>query len=92
MAKQRVGIKPLGRAPAREGVEIQSPDGEMIGTVTSGGFGPSFEGPVAMGYVKSAHAASGTKVHLIVRGKPQEAEVVDLPFVEQRYYRGKKSA
>ncbi len=91
VAKRRVGIKPLGRAPAREGVEIQSPDGEVIGTVTSGGFGPSYEGPVAMGYVKSAFADTGTKVHLIVRGKPQEAEVADLPFVEQRYYRGKKS-
>ncbi|MEM9422113.1 MAG: glycine cleavage system aminomethyltransferase GcvT [Pseudomonadota bacterium] len=91
-SKQRVGIKPLGRAPAREGVEIQSVDGAEIGIVTSGSFGPTFGGPIAMGYVSSEFAAAGTKIHLIVRGKVQEAEVVDLPFVEQRYYRGKKSA
>lgn len=85
----RVGIKPLGRAPAREGVEVQSVDGDAIGTVTSGGFGPTYDAPVAMGRVKTAFAKPGTKVHLIVRGKPLDAEIVQLPFVEQRYYRGK---
>ena len=87
----RVGIKPLGRAPAREGVEIQSPDGEVIGKVTSGGFGPSYDAPVAMGYVKTEYAVPGTKLNLMVRGKAMDAEVVTLPFVEQRYYRAPKS-
>lgn len=87
-SKLRVGLKPDGRAPAREGVEIQSVDGALIGRVTSGGFGPTAEAPVAMGYVDAAHAATGTTVHLIIRGKPQPAEVVDMPVVPHRYYRG----
>lgn len=86
----RVGIKPLGRAPAREGTEVETPDGERVGLVTSGGFGPTAQGPVAMGYVTAAHAQPGNKLNLIVRGKALEAEVVQLPFVPQRYYRGKK--
>ncbi|MEM6649183.1 MAG: glycine cleavage system aminomethyltransferase GcvT [Pseudomonadota bacterium] len=88
----RVGIKPLGRAPAREGVEIQSVEGEIIGVVTSGGFGPTYDGPVAMGYVAQSHAQTGTDIHLIVRGKAVPAQIVDLPFVPQNYYRGKKSS
>ena len=91
-SKVRVGIKPLGRAPAREGVEIQSENGETIGTVTSGGFGPTYDGPIAMGYVTPDHAMPGTKVNLIIRGKAMEAEIVTLPFVEQRYYRAPKKA
>jgi len=87
-SRLRVGLKPNGRAPAREGVEIQSVDGAPIGDVTSGGFGPTAGGPVAMGYVDAAHAATGSKVHLIVRGKPVAAEVVDMPVVPHRYYRG----
>ena len=87
-AKLRVGVKPEGRAPAREGVEIQSADGAVIGRITSGGFGPTAEAPVAMGYVDAAHAATGTRVQLIIRGKPQAAEVVDMPVVPHRYYRG----
>lgn len=85
-SEKRVGIQPLGRAPAREGVEIQI-DGQRIGTVTSGGFGPSVEKPVAMGYVASAHAAPGTKVDLIIRGKAHPAEVCALPFVQPNYKR-----
>jgi len=56
--------------------------------VTSGSFGPTVGGPVAMGYVGSAQSAPGTKVNLIVRGKAHPAEVVTLPFVQQNYYRG----
>nr|WP_181701684.1 glycine cleavage system aminomethyltransferase GcvT [Chthonobacter albigriseus] len=85
----RVGIRPEGRAPAREGTEILSRDGQPIGTVTSGGFGPTVNGPVAMGYVAAAHAAAGTPVTLMVRGKPLAAEVVALPFVPARFYRGR---
>lgn len=87
-ARLRVGIKPEGRAPAREGTEIVSADGAKIGIVTSGGFGPSVNGPVAMGYVARAHSPVGTKVQLMVRGKPLPAEIVAMPFHPHRYKRG----
>lgn len=86
-SRKRVGIRPLGRAPAREGAEIQTPDGRTIGAVTSGGFGPTVNGPVAMGYVETGFAKKGTPLHLIVRGKPIEAEVASLPFVPHQYKR-----
>lgn len=88
VARKRVGIQPEGRAPARAHTEIQDGQGNRIGEVTSGGFGPTVGGPVAMGYVDAAFAEAGTPLTLIVRGKPMEARVVDLPFVEQRYKRG----
>ena len=84
---KRVGIKPLGRAPAREGTEIQSVDGVAIGVITSGGFGPTVNGPVAMGYVEASHAKTGTPLKLIVRGKALDAEVAALPFVPHKYKR-----
>ena len=87
-AQLRVGLLPEGRAPAREGADIQSTDGTIIGKVTSGGFGPTLGAPVAMGYVDAAHAETGTTVNLIVRGKPLPAKVADMPFVTQNYYRG----
>jgi len=87
-AKLRVGIRPEGRAPAREGVEIQSVDGKRVGEITSGGFGPTVGGPIAMGYVEKAYAATGTPVVLMVRGKGLSATVVDMPVVPHRYYRG----
>ncbi len=83
----RVGIKPEGRAPAREGTEILSSAGDRIGTVTSGGFGPSVSAPIAMGYVSRANSSPGTKVQLVVRGKPLPAEIVRLPFAPHRYVR-----
>ena len=86
--RQRVGIRPDGRAPAREGAEIVSADGAPLGVVTSGGFGPSVGAPIAMGYVARAHAEVGTPVSLMVRGKPLSARVVTLPFHPHAYYRG----
>jgi aminomethyltransferase len=83
----RVGIKPEGRAPAREGTEIQSMFADRIGTVTSGGFGPTVNGPVAMGYVEASVARPGANVQLVVRGKPLPASIVTLPFVPHRYAR-----
>ncbi len=85
--RKRVGIKPEGRAPAREGTEILAESGESIGTITSGGFGPTVNGPVAMGYVAMAHANPGTKVQLMVRGKPLPAQVVAMPFAPHRYFK-----
>lgn len=81
----RVGILPEGRAPAREGTEVQDLDGNTIGTITSGGFGPSVGGPIAMGYVATPFAAEDTAVNLIVRGKPLAAKVVKMPFTQKSY-------
>ncbi|WP_419800062.1 glycine cleavage T C-terminal barrel domain-containing protein [Terasakiella sp.] len=85
--RKLVGIQPLGRAPARHGVEVVSMDGTSIGQVTSGGFGPTFEGPVALGYVASEFAAPDTEVQLSVRGKLLPAKIVKTPFVQQNYKR-----
>ncbi len=87
-ARVRVGLKPEGRAPAREGTSIVTLDGREVGTVTSGGFGPSVNGPVAMGYVAREAAAPGTELHLMVRAKPLPARVVPMPFAPHRYKRG----
>ncbi len=84
--RKLVGLKPGGRAPARAGTEIAL-DGETIGAVTSGGFGPTVEGPISIGYVASKAAAAGTQLDLMVRGKAMPAEVVSLPFVAHRYKR-----
>ncbi len=86
-SRRRVGIKPEGRAPARDGTIIMSPAGHRIGTVTSGGFGPTVGGPVAMGYVEAAFAAPGSAITLIVRDKPLAATVTTMPFVSHNYKR-----
>ena len=86
-AVKRIGIRPLGRAPAREGVEVQNAAGETIGMVTSGGFGPTVNAPIAQGYVAKEFSKAGTPLKLIVRGKALDAEVAILPFVPNRYKR-----
>jgi aminomethyltransferase len=86
--RRLVGIRPDGRAPVRAHAEIQDKAGHRIGEVTSGGFGPTVNGPVAMGYVASSSAAPGTELQVIVRDKPLAARVAPLPFVPHRYYRG----
>ncbi len=87
-ARRRVGIVPEGRQPAREGTEITDASGAKIGVVTSGGFGPSLGGPLAMGYVDTAHSALGTPVQLVVRGKALPAKIAAMPFVPHSYFRG----
>jgi aminomethyltransferase len=86
-AIKRVGILPDGRAPAREGTEVADKSGRIIGKITSGGFGPSLNGPLAMGYVESAFTVIGTEVDLMVRGKPMPAHIAAMPFVPNRYRR-----
>ena len=83
----RVGIRPEGRQPARGHTPIHAPGGAAIGEVTSGGFGPSLNGPMAMGYVAREHAADGTALDLMVRGKAVPARVAPTPFVPHRYVR-----
>jgi aminomethyltransferase len=86
-SRLRVGILPDGRAPARDGTEIRSRDGRTVGVIASGGFGPTLNAPLAMGYVEPAAAAPGTELDLIVRGKPLPARVAALPFVPTRFKR-----
>jgi aminomethyltransferase len=87
VARKRVGILPDGRAPAREGTEVVDAAGQVIGKITSGGFGPTLGGPLAMGYVESRFAADGTAVGLMVRGKVMPAHVAPMPFVPHRYFK-----
>ena len=87
-ARKRVGLKIEGKAPVREGAELVNVDGIQVGVVTSGGFGPSMNAPVAMGYVATEYAVVGTELNAVVRGKPRPVTVEKMPFVPQRYYRG----
>ena len=87
LSRLRVGIKPEGKIIAREGVKIFSEEGKEIGSITSGTFGPSVNGPIAMGYVKLNFSKPGTKVFLEVRGKKYEAKVTELPFYKKSYVR-----
>ena len=85
--RKRVGLKPEGRAPIRDGVELQDSAGNKIGIVTSGGFGPTINGPVIMGYVDTVHAAPGTKIYAMLRGTPALVTVVGMPFAPHGYKR-----
>ncbi|MCF3639745.1 glycine cleavage system aminomethyltransferase GcvT [Rhizobium sp. TRM95111] len=87
--RRRVGLKAEGRAPVRGGAVLAAdPEGEdVVGTVTSGGFGPSADGPVAMGYVSLDRAAPGTPLFAGVRGKFLPVTVAALPFVKNTFKR-----
>ena len=87
-AQKRVGISIDGRMPAREGALVYSGD-TQVGRITSGGFSPTLERPIAMGYVDTALAAEGTELEVEVRKKRLPATVASLPFVPHRYHRGK---
>jgi len=84
--RKRVGLALKDKAPAREGAPIAI-DGEEVGVVTSGGFGPTVGAPIALGYVPLAHAKVGTMVDIMVRGSARPAEVVKTPFAPHRYVR-----
>ncbi len=85
-SRVRVGFRLEGRAPAREGAAVMA-EGRQVGVLTSGGFAPSLNAPIAMGYVERAFATPGAKVELIVRDRPLAAEVAPMPFVPNRYKR-----
>ena len=86
-AIRRVGLAIAGRQPVREGAIVVDADGAQIGQVTSGGFSPSLEAPIAMAYVPLAWSAAGTDIRLSQRDKIFEARVVPMPFVPHRYHR-----
>ena len=86
--RRRVGLKPEGRAPMREGTQVfaAAEGGAPIGAITSGGFGPSIEGPMAMAYLP-ATLAEGATVYGDVRGKRLPATIVPMPFLPNRFKR-----
>lgn len=86
-ARKRVGLRPEGRAPMREGTLLYTLEGQEIGRVTSGGFGPSVEAPIAMALVQSTRATPGTPLLGEVRGKRLPVVVCDLPFQPTTYKR-----
>jgi aminomethyltransferase len=94
-ARIRVGLQPEGRRPVRDGAELTTPETAEnqapIGTVTSGGFGPTVERPVAMGYVEPALTEPGTELIANVRGKDVPCRVAELPFAPPRYPRTPKN-
>ena len=85
--KCRVGVLPLGKAPARAGSDIIIAGDRKIGSITSGGYSPTLERPIAMGYVEEIFSEIDTEVSLLVRGKYLPAKIVDLPFVGLNYFR-----
>jgi aminomethyltransferase len=87
-ARRRVGLRPEGRAPVREGAPLfaDAASTEQIGAITSGGFGPSLNAPVAMGYLPSSHAAGGT-VFAELRGQRLPLRIAPMPFVPSTYKR-----
>ena len=88
VSKIRVGIKPEGRVIAREKTKIFNQSDSHIGEITSGTFGPSVNGPVAMGYVENEFSKKDTKVFLEVRGKKHPANICGLPFYKKSYVKG----
>lgn len=88
LARKRVGLLPQERTPVREGAEVVDAQGNIIGNVCSGGFGPTLGAPLAMAYLDTAFTPIDTEVWAIVRGKRVPMKVSKMPFVKQRYYRG----
>ena len=88
LTRKRVGLKALERVPVRDHTALHSPNGELIGEVTSGLLGPSINQPVAMGYVGPELSAMGTLVNAMVRGKTVPMQVCTMPFVPTNYFRG----
>jgi glycine cleavage system T protein (aminomethyltransferase) len=88
-ASRRVGLRPQGRAPVREGAALfaDATSSEPIGRVTSGSFGPSLNAPVAMGYLPASHAAAGSSLFAEVRGQRLAVQVAAMPFVPNNYKR-----
>ncbi len=84
--RRLVGLRPEGRAPVREGAPLRH-DGAVVGRVTSGGFGPTVGGPIAMGYVRADLAAPTTRLESEVRGRAVAVTIAPLPFVPHRYRR-----
>jgi len=88
VTKKRVTFLVDGRAPVREGADIVDNSGNPVGSITSGGFSPSLQRPIAMGYVNGEFTPIGNTLSALVRGKPRSITVTPMPLVPHRYYRG----
>ncbi len=88
VSKKRVMLKPVGRAPVREGADVVNTEGDVVGRVSSGGFGPTVGGPVVMAYVDQKVLSSGDDLFAKVRGKSLPLERVSGGLLPSRYYRG----
>ncbi|MEJ2762328.1 MAG: glycine cleavage system aminomethyltransferase GcvT [Gammaproteobacteria bacterium] len=86
-ARKRVGLKPADRLPVREGTPLLDDGGERAGLVTSGGFGPTVGGPVALGYVDRAYTDAGTELQVVIRNRRHRLHVAGLPFIKHRYHK-----
>lgn len=84
--RRRVGIKPEGRQIARAATPVLDAQGNEVGHLTSGSFGPTVNGPIAMGYIDGVHVEPGTALGLMLRGALRPAQIVALPFVPHRYH------
>ncbi len=84
--RRRVGLRLLGRAPARAHAKIETESGQIVGEVTSGGFAPSLSAPIAMGYVTPPFDQAGTTLFCVVRDKRLPAEIISMPFVPHKYF------
>ena len=87
-SRRRVGLRPVGKRPVRDGTALRTTEDQPAGVVTSGGYGPTVEGPVAMGYVATELAEDGQVLVADVRGNDVEVHVAPLPFTPHRYHRG----
>ncbi|HEX2829774.1 MAG TPA: glycine cleavage system aminomethyltransferase GcvT [Burkholderiales bacterium] len=85
--RRRTGLRPEGRMPVREGAELLARDGTKAGAVTSGGFSPTLDAPIAMGYVDARVLEAGEALHTVSRGREIPMTPVKLPFVDHRYRR-----
>jgi len=88
-ARKRIGLVPSGRAPMRDGtlLFVDETSTQSVGSVTSGGFGPTIKGPMSMGYIESAYSAPGTTIYAELRGKRQPATITKMPFTPANFKR-----
>lgn len=86
-ARIRTGFTLPGRVPVREGADIFANDDTVVGTITSGGYGPTVGGPIAMGYLRTELSAPGTELSVRIREKRHTVVVTELPFVNHRYHK-----
>lgn len=87
VTRRRVGLKMEGKVPLREGMDVLDESGQLAGSITSGGFSPTLDKPIAMAYIKTEVAKSGRQLQVNIRNKFYQVETVALPFVKHRYHR-----
>lgn len=87
ISRLRIGLVSEGKSPLREGMTILNEKEETVGNISSGGFSPSIEKPIAIGYIDKEYAAIGTKLIVKVRDRIQKVHVIAMPFIAHQYYK-----